>query len=243
MSEEKKQEEGEIVEAEEAQEEPPEMDIPDLPSASSILKDVLESAKEEVEREKARLLQTLRAKDEEERKRKEEEERRKAEEVRRRAEEEKRKREAALREFEEKQRQKALEAQAGQAGKVAQVKVEKKNRWVWVALPAVVLVAMVVVFVSYPRGEPIQFPLDQVAKASQDTMTTNPVPFGAEALKKKGEAMPPERLIASVAPKKYEPPKPVQKQVGGKRKTGEEGSVEPKIEIRKGIFGGDKVIK
>jgi predicted RNase H-like nuclease (RuvC/YqgF family) len=242
MSEEKKQEEGEILEVEDTAEEAPE-EIPDLPSASSVLKDVLESAKEEVEREKARLFETLKAKDEEERKRREEEERKKAEEVLKRAEEEKRKREATLREFEERQRQKALEAQAAQAPKVASVKAEKKNRWVWVSLPAIVVLGGVAFFFAYPRGEPVQFPTEQVQKAQQGVMMANPVPFGVEALQKKGMAIPPERLIASVAPRKYEPPKVVQKQVGGKRKTGEEGTVEPKIEIRKGIFGGDKVIK
>ncbi len=221
---------------------------PEPPKARSVLMDILERAKKETESETARLMDSIREREEEERRKREEDERRKAEEARRRVEEERRKREAALREFEERHARKEAEAKAAaEAAKVptvAQAPVKKSRAGLWAGVGvAGVAAAAVVVWLVVPKGEPVAFPsvrLVEVAKPGRFVTTPAVVGPGAEAFA--GEPIPPERLVLAVTPRKYEP-KPPKPAGNGRRVTAPREPAAPQIRIQTGILGGKKVVK
>ncbi len=221
---------------------------PEPPKARSVLMDILERAKQDTESETARLMESIREREEDERRKREEEERRRAEDARRRVEEERRKREAALREFEERRARKEAEAkaaaEAAKAPTAAQAPVTKSRTGLWAGVGvAGVAVAAVVTYLVFPKGEPVAFPsgrLVEVARPGQFVTTPAVIGPGAEATS--DQPMPPERLVLAVVPRKYEPepPKPA---VTGRRRGAPREETTPQIRIQTGILGGKKVVK
>lgn len=221
---------------------------PEPPKARSVLLDILERAKEDTESETARLMESIREREEAERRKREEEERRKAEEARRLVEEERRKREAALREFEERRARKEAEAKAAaEAAKVptvAQAPATRSRAGLWTGVGAAgVAVAAVVVWLVLPKGEPVAFPsarLVEVAKPGQ--FVTTPTAFGPATEVSTDHPIPPERLVLAVVPRKYEP-KPPKPAGNGRRVAAPREEATPHIRIQTGILGGKKVVK
>lgn len=221
---------------------------PEPPRARSVLMDILERAKEDTESETARLMESIREREEDVRRKREEEERRKAEDARRLVEEERRKREAALREFEERRARREAEAKAAaEAAKVptvAQAPVKKSRAGLWAGVgTAGVAAAVVVVWLLFPKGEPVAFPsarLVEIAKPGQ--FVTTPAVVGPRAEASADQPIPPERLVLAVVPRKHEP-KPPKPAGNGRRVTAPREETTPQIRIQTGILGGKKVVR
>lgn len=221
------------------------------PKSKTVLLDILERARTETELETEHLMESLKAREEEERRAREEEERRLAEEARKRVEEEKRRREEAIREYEarkarEEAARREAEARALASPQIPTVVEKPKSKAPLFAIGAVVIIAVGVGvwFLSTPRGEPVAFTLEKThVTASAGVFDTTPLPFGPAALAAEASPMPPERVVTLHAPAPYEPPKPVQAKVP-KKSNGQPKQEGLGIKIQTGIFGGKgKIIK
>lgn len=220
---------------------------PPPPKARSVLMDILERTRDETETETARLMQSMRAKEDAEKHRVEEDEQRKAAEARVRVEEERRKREEALREYEERKRRKEAEAQV--KAQVAQEVVEavkapppKSRAPVFAGVAVVAVVIGILAFFLVPRGTPAVMALDKPLDTARPGMVlATPVPFGAKSMEQVSSAPNPEKVVAVMVPAAYKAPAPV----AVRRGNGNAAAAKPKplINLTTGILGGKKVVK
>ncbi|NOZ01288.1 MAG: hypothetical protein GXP54_05295 [Deltaproteobacteria bacterium] len=221
---------------------------PEPPKSKSVLMDILDRARDDTEAETAKLMSSLKAKEDEEKRRRLEEENKKAEESRKRVEEERRKREAALKEYELRKAREAEEERmrvemAKESNPQAQPEKSRTPMYAVAAVLALVVVGAGIWFLA-PRGEPVVFRLDRpLATAKPGVMSNKPVPFGpASVAPPVGEVVPPDKLVMMVRPRKYEPPAPRPK-TNTHKKGGKGKKAKPRIKINTGILGGRKVIK
>lgn len=228
---------------------PPEELPPDVPRARNVLLDILERNRVQIEDETARLMEDMKARDEDERRRREEEERQKAATLRARVDEERRLREEAERAYEDRKARKAAEAEArarpaatvvGAALPEAQ---KKRGAGAFLAVAAVLVAAVAAAaFLFWPKTMLPSMDLDRpLDTARPGSVVATPLPWGPAAIADVGRAPAPEVLVARVAAAKYEPPAPMAApKPGGPRKS---GGPKPLIDIQEGILGGRKVVR
>jgi len=207
--------------------------------------DILERTRDETETETARLMQSMRAKEDAERARVEEEEQRKAAEARARVEEERRKREEALREYEErKQREEQARIAKAQPQpdvvSAAKAPPPKSKAPVYAGAAVAVVVVAALVFFLVPRGKPVEMTLDKPLEVARPGMVVaTAVPYGAKAMEQVSSAPNPEKVVAVMQPAEYKAPAPVVRK-GGRAAP---AAPQPLIKLTDGILGGKKVVK
>jgi hypothetical protein len=231
-----------------APENPPDELPPDVPKARSVLMDLLEQARVESETETARLMETMKSREEDERRKAGDEEVRKAAEARARVDEERRKREEAIRSYEERKKKKEEAAKVAADGPavVSAARPEEKPSskvGVFVGIfAALLIVGGLAAWVLMPRHEPPSMALDRpVDMARPGSVISTPIPYGPVTVASIGEAVPAEQVVAVLVPEKYEvaPPEPRAPAV----RRGAPAKPKPLINIQTGIFGGKKVVK
>lgn len=219
---------------------------PEPPKARSVLMDILDRAKDDTEAETAKLMSSLREREEEEKQRTLDEEKKKAEESRLKVEAERQKREAALKEYELRKAREAEEErmQAELQKEAEHPPQEEKSRAPLYAAVAVVLIAAVGagVWLLMPKEPPVTFRLGApMATARPGAFQAEAVPFGPATVVLGGQVIPPNKLVMVMKPRKYEAPAPKPKRV--RKPSKKTGPATPRIRIQTGILGGKKVIK
>jgi hypothetical protein len=216
---------------------------PPPPKPRSALQDLLDRTRQETESETQRLMDGMRAKEDDERRKAEEDENRKASEARARVEEERRKREESLKEFEARKRREAeairQASEVRQEISVAQKAPPPKSQAPLFGGIAVAMVAAgVAAFLLIPRGEPAVLALDKpLDVARPGAVVATPVPFGAKAMEQLSSPPEPGKVVAILQPGLYKAPAPEPKRVAAPVKA------KPILDITTGILGGKKIVK
>lgn len=220
---------------------------PEPPKARSVLMDILDRAKDDTEAETAKLMSSLREREEEEKQRVLQEEKKKAEESRVKVEVERRKREAALKEYELRKVREAEEARMQaelqkEADHPPQAEKFSAPLYAAVTLGLIAVIGAGVWFIM-PGEKPVSFRLGTpIATARPGAFQVEGVPFGPSTVGLGGQVIPPNKLVMVMKPRKYEAAAPKAKRVRkGPRKS--MGASTPRIRIQTGILGGKKVIK
>lgn len=250
MSDFEREENEEIIEEDEIEIEATPAEPPEPPKIKTLLSELLEQAKSEVEQEKLKLEEEFRRKEEEERRRKEEEEARKREEYRKKVNEERRKREEQIKAHEERLRQKALEEQIRREIEAEEKKEQssrkKKPAYIY---PAAVLIAIALVTGIYSMTrsdlQPVTFGMGELKEEGVNSeLSPDPLPNSTLREIDKQMMIPPDVLIVNVDPQKIAYHKAGENKKGkykGAAKT--EGVKGVQIKVKTGIFDTKKVIK
>ncbi len=223
---------------------------PDVPRARNVLLDILERNRAQIEDESARLMDDIKARDDDERLRREEEERQKAAELRTRVDEERRRREEAEQAYEDRKARKAIEAEAKArpvatvVGAALPVPEKKRGLGLFIGLVVILLAGggvagyLLMPQASLPTMD-LERPLDTARPGS---VVATPLPYGPTAIADAGRVPAPEVLVARIAVQKYEPPAPEPVAPKARRRSAP-SKPKPLIDIQEGILGGRKVIR